>query len=645
MAVFIAALGNDPAPVMQGFLEAQVRAGVQEVEVYLLIEGAETNDAKQRRPKLQDWLSSKKAVLKGFIQIGTLSDTFRAVSALFFSIAASEKVFVDATGGTKLLSVALFNQAQIKKSVLYTQNVHGNGQVLTLLPQYDTTQMLNQITLDDYLAVYSMASFETVEGDKHTQEFLEQYGFKTNRVVVFAAKKFAIRLRGTRLEVLLLEAVSDGKFEAYTLLRDFATRVGGGSAAACAYFERPNPEWVLKAQLRNVRILSPKRQPNPQPQPIVQPPKLPSSIRGKTLIAFASGQTIPVIQTYSSHDDIENVVLLASTEMLGSAARLTEYFVSRKINVILYSSNDLSPNQPQDVFKAIQSVLAVCQAEVVVNLNGGTAAMAMVLWQALAQHQQPWQADYVDDNSNYHFFDLTKPLVARSFASKATIAEHMALYGVQFKPQAFRANKELLTLAEGIAVNASPLLLHEFAQLFATSHGQTLLTDLRSISGKAREYYFYFMLQTLFPEIEFSCGGELQYLKWNNNTKKDEFICAPNNKPIHNQIDVIMRYENKLILIEIKPNIEEAISIKNREHLHTPMIAERVGGRFARSMIITSKTYKDNSHDTFPRQLDEAIEHIGTREWLSLWAVDRPDDLCEKINKFPEDFLEYIDKI
>ena len=50
MAVFIAALGNDPAPVMQGFLEAQVRANDNQLEVLIVAEPAETIDAERRRP-------------------------------------------------------------------------------------------------------------------------------------------------------------------------------------------------------------------------------------------------------------------------------------------------------------------------------------------------------------------------------------------------------------------------------------------------------------------------------------------------------------------------------------------------------------------------------------------------------------------
>ncbi len=647
MAVFIAALGNDPAPVMQGFLEAKARFSINSsIQVILVAEAAETDSARNRRPNFEKWLRKNGANPIENSSPSTKIDTFKAVQ-IAFDLAKDTDVIVDATGGTKLLSIALWQSGVTKNAQVFTQNIHGDAKILNLRPQILSQPLQVSLPLRDFLDVYCPDNVQQTLVTPAEALLLQSLGLALVQVVVHEkdtdTHRYAVWLEKTQLHILYLsELKNGGSREAYVPIRDFAVRLGGGAVKTWVWTSVKNAavfsDWKKQARSRNV-VFFQNQQPS-QPALILEPKQIKHPTSGTMLIAIASGQTIPVAQSYSRHE-FQNAVVLRTPEMVAQAGRLHRFFKSKGLNSVIVDT--ISTDNPNSVTEAIGTILKNHHGQLVVNINGGTAALAIRLFDAIKLDNVIFE--YIDGSDTYTITKNHELNLFESVPPRYSIVEHLRLNGISFEEQSYYDSETLRELAYNALENNSQHDLKAFAAKFNQHHKSQINGH---DDGKAREYIVIMEITDALPKTEFQVfpGGNITDLRWQGNSThgQDRFDLSVSGNSLNNEIDGIICHNGRMFLIEIKANLETAFHKQHIEQLHMPQIAGRTGGRFARGLIIADYVLKPNSKriEVVRKQIQEAVELNGTRNWLSLWSCNVGEEWQETVKHFPDDLESYL---
>jgi hypothetical protein len=688
-AVYVAALGNDPAALMQGFFEAKARADAARLRVILVSEPSETKKADQRRPRLEQWLKANGAIDVSETSIESISTTFQQVSDVFTSIGGIDcKIFVDATGGTKLLSVALWESAYRHHAELFLQNIHGDQQVQTLLPSYSKSPPRQPICLSDFLEVY--LPVEEVKQHPITDDeaaMLRHYNIiSATMVIEYLEHSFAVYLEATRLVCVSLTPFYQYKGEGrsdFTRVSDASVQLGGGAAKVIVLLNELDTEWiekrrrqakasgvevcasgVLQQQKRQNSQVAAAEAQNPSPEPIFSGFK---RGRGGVLIGVASGETMPLVMSGTHRPNVSSVAILASPEMIGQAGRCQKYFQKQGHEVAVLdgiTAKDIRTIAPR-VREVLQNAV-LTQRPIIINLNGGTAPMVLELWRAIRESGQQFIADYIQDIGIYQFkpnkksdnieiYNISNGLFPGSIKSQ------MAINGIFFRPVYWKLLENLYQLSL-LALDEvkQPRMTHRaaFASAFSAAFKVKMTTNAdpaknTHIEGKAREYMFYYEVCHALNAsgAEIIAGGEFIDQEWSGAASSGSDFSNPIAKgpkgPINlsNQVDIVIRHKNRLYLVEVKPNLESSLDKDNFEHLNTTKIAKRAIGRFGRSLVVAERLRKNTPKDeSFFDDLDEALDHTGTRGWLSLW-VREAIDLPKGVYRFPDDLIDFIQKL
>jgi hypothetical protein len=476
----------------------------------------------------------------------------------------------------------------------------------------------------------------------------------------YRTQRFAVRMNNDRLELFYLkELAATGNRQDFMIPREYASEIGGDAVSVFVFIDFPNPDQQDKsirleqAKAHRVKILEVKIAHHPPKAPLAS--EIPFSLANwtqpdsTTLVVLSSGQMLPALVSLSNHPELTHVVILSTDDKQVEAGRFRVLLEQSKQNVQILTG--LSPDQPNRILEAAQKVLNELQGQVVVNLNGGTTAMMLALWAALypQRHSGRVQVEYVEDTDVLILKNNTWERIP-DVTITASIQQQIQLNGVRLQPHNFRFDTWLRLNARVAAdQNDQALELHPileaFQQRFDQLHPHDRIGRVQGTSGKAHEYLVWCELieHLNTPEFEVIPGGHLYDQQWQGNastgidTDIDANVCS--------EVDAIVRYKGKLFLVEVKPSLIRAIehNLKGREHLNLPVIANRAGGRFARGLLVVKSVLAGSTHHLFQRNLDEALEHNGARNWITLWARE-PDAQFPDVRAFPEAVRTFIEQ-
>jgi hypothetical protein len=671
MAVYIAALGNDPAAMMAGFLFARAEAKTP-LRVILIREQPENDLAKQRHEKLEAWLLNKNASGVTIVPSLKLDETDKAIVKATETVVEGESVWIDATGGTKVLSSCLWNTAKSLKARLFTQNAHGSGKTLVLLPTFQEADPA-QMELQDFFDVYLPEGAITKAINSGQKKVLQHYSInKSDLVIEYKRKIYAVSLKGTKLELVdLYEYNTNGKREDFTLFDDHAKEIGGALTQKIVLIDINNDEARANRikQARSLRMAV--KTPMASAVQLPRPPSVPTPAKesvwsskeptwsstlpsGKTLLVLASGQVLPVIQTYSNHPDISNVVILRSSEMVSAAGRMHKFF--KQLGKSVFVLDDVNADDPTTIYNLTIQVLRQTTGDCVVNFNGGTASMAIEFWRAIIDSNKSCTVEYIDDISTYHLSLSGEISTAKTQPLVCSISDQMALHGVRFEKKAWKSNEKLTEIARRI-MSEGESIYEEVKKPFMELMVNAGMVESGWKPGQFSDLYGHanecLTLEEIknqqISDLESDCGGHLFDQDWigNSTTGKDQDKpLEDGNNLLNNEVDAIIRHQGRLFLIEVKPTLEAALGSKNREHINMVSIAERSSGRFARGFVVVQRiTNKATVHVTLENNLKEALDHNGTRDWLNLWVRDHNDDLPDGVYRFPDDLKDFLEKV
>jgi hypothetical protein len=660
VGLYVASLGNDPAPIMVGFLLSRFLQQNTVWDVRLVSEQSERELIEARRKRLEDWLMAQGARSVIWIKATSLENSARAATE---ALATSDPlVFVNVTGGTKLLSLELWNAASlVVKANVFSLNVHGNGNALLLSPVQKSLEVFPRLTIEDYLSVYKPDHANLQPLTTEETALLKKFHQKDDFVALeYRTQRFAVRMNKDRLELFYLkEIAATGNRQDFMIPREYASEIGGDAVSVFAlidfqkFDQQRKSNRLEQAKAHRVKVLEVNIVHHTPKAPVAS--ELPFSLtnwtqpNSTTLVVLSSGQMLPALVTLSNHPEITHVVILSTDDKRVEAGRFRSLLEQSKQKVRILTG--LSPDQPNRILEATQEVLNELQGQVVINLNGGTTAMMLALWAAICPHLHSGrvQVEYVEDTNVLVLKNKTWERIP-DVTITASIQQQIQLNGVRLQPHGLRfdmwlrLNARVAADQNDQASNLHPIL-EAFQKRFDQLHPHARIRRVQGTSGKAHEYLVWCELieHLNTPEFEVIPGGHLYDQQWQGNASAGADTDI--NANICSEVDAIVRYRGKLFLVEVKPSLKKAIehNLQGREHLNLPIIANRAGGRFARGLLVVKSVLAGSAQNNFQRNLDEALEHNGARHWITLWARE-PDAQFPDVRAFPEAVRTFIEQ-
>jgi hypothetical protein len=105
-------------------------------------------------------------------------------------------VCLNVTGGTKLMALAAYEAfAEKNKKIIYCDTEHQN--IITLLPKYESTKLIADLSIEDYLLSYGYTIEETknIDNEKKYSElfsFIESYGLMNSFIEMYSKVREAL---------------------------------------------------------------------------------------------------------------------------------------------------------------------------------------------------------------------------------------------------------------------------------------------------------------------------------------------------------------------------------------------------------------------------------------------------------------------
>lgn len=640
MALYLATVGNDPAPVAMG-LRIIGERGVSRV---VLLEEEPTGLVyPKQREALHEWL--KGSVGPGSVERHALDLNPEAVQKTIQRVlegCGGSRVYVNLTGGSKLSAFFLYKATgPLPESQLFAIEAHRlEPPKVRFWKPAPALPQGGLLDLPDYLRLYAFpAGAEEVQGSpgKRWKDFSHTY-------LRYRGAEWVYGVWEGRPWVANPAGISSK--EEFSRLRDVARELGGQHALTVALEKYEEQQAQNAMQVRESRkvwaeefcdvyllhgqTLAQALQSRKRPAATTCSFALPQE--GPVFVALPSDQLLPLVASFvMAQPQPKQAYLITTPDKVAQAGRL-EVFLKRR-GVRVQASSAAAPEEPDSVRSALAPVLEEAQRrglEVRVNLNGGTKLMVLGLVEALAGGER---VEYLDRRT---LWDLEETSSREVGWEAVRLEEALALHGFRLiqdeqlgqvcpDPKVLEAARG----AENAGVTRRPDWYETpsgkaFVDAWEKRFGVRLEGKFwQSKNGLAREYIVFAELHSrLAPQGGQVCfGGHLHPQEWGQGRDQNRDRRGQNPP----QVDVVAWHRGELLLVEVKPTLSEALN-RHREDGVIPGLSQRAGGRYAKGMVVARDVGNLKEDGPKPSRSDLALL-VMQGEALPQGVFRFPDDL------------------
>ena len=642
MAIHIATVGNDPAPVALGFLHASAAAPV--TEAVLLLDPPRDELVRARQQALQDWLAARGSRVR--------TSTLQELQA--GSLAGSS---LNLTGGSKPSVRPLFDQALRDGAGVFTVDAHGRRLVVHDIVAGSPRPVASHLTTRDYLALYlpdAVKRLKRIEVGERRMPALLSRTLNVSPDMPFLQvpspdprygpnrSPFGAWLvvQNSHLYVVWDETAMRVPKEQQSRARLLArlTRELGGQLAT-PVFSMPDFDPALRSDglLEYVTtelgasIVSDQREWRAEPAragsvgraPLLTESEVPAA---NVYVVLLGAQPMPGIIGIQAQDVVPDQVYLLTTpgvqrtaERVQSSLSTTPQLAGSGLEVL-----PVDENAPHLLAQVLQQIAGTHpHARLTLNLTGGTKALAL--------HALKWAAE-VDRGGR----------VATEFTQQQRVGDgrephwHLSLeQELQVRGVRIGSSRDVPASIPSVVEAATALFVaksdrrtetfraevagHFPGQFKANVVSEGLAAEYLSILGLA---------QALLP-------GSYRHLRW-----ATQLIFPSSERPegFSREVDgLAILNDGRLLLMETKRDLLSGIQ-QESETLQMTELAERLSGLHAHALIVGGCQSLGRASEL--RSWEEATRLSGTlQDAFSVWSLapNHPHSQPDNVYRFPED--------
>lgn len=349
-------------------------------------------------------------------------------------------------------------------------------------------------------------------------------------------------------------------------------------------------------------------------------------------------------------------IFLVSPEKAVHAARLSKLMSPRGVSVTIKEIPAFDFAAIASVCEGIEKEAQVANADLVLNVTGGTKVAALAAFQIFFFSNR--RIIYLD-TFNRNLLQLAPEAIATEITENLIkTKDYLAAYGMNILSSGVSGNtqrKPALQKMVEILIKDSALLsrlnsaidrygknpAHINLALNELGGGAEILAAALTATGAAEQTNSNNLHISTSENIFFCHGGWLEeYVYWTIKDLNRKYLDVALNVKVawdgkgkqatHNEFDVLFTHDNRLHLISCKtsnPDLETATGDKATETLNElDTLAERAGGLFGRAMLVSSRKLREVDRERAKKMKIELVDGLNVlrlKDHIQSWLVAR----------------------